>query len=827
MNKKTILSLFTIVGLGYSDTLPTISVSDKSTDPSTISSQNISQKDIELMSHGNGDIGSVLKLNPNIQVEDKFNDKDTISDIKPSKIRINGAKFYQNSLLLDGISNDSLLDPVNDNDYAITDVPGNENSMYIDLDLVESIDVYDSGISAKYGNFNGGVIDVKLKRPSFERKTKFKYRHTSESFVNFHTKISQDDDTFGEDMESLSDFEKTFFTFHHNQPINEKSAVFATYNYKKSILPKDYFSSYKDETQENHNLLLKYSYFFDDDSILDLTGIYSNFENKLFRDYVLNSDFTNIGSGLNIKANYEKSFDFWNMESAFALGRNENSREDSATDYKKWLRYGSKPWGIESIDNKSYSKEGGYGNIEKTNDKIELNSDFSSKKFSFLNTENELFTGFQLSYQKANYTRDQNSYSYYNPIYNSEIICNGYTSDCVDREQYFSKRIVYKAEDVDVDMASLGLYFEDNITYKNLQIKPGIRLDYNTYLKNYDFSPRLNISYDLFGNGKTVLFGGLNRYYDKSLLAFKLREARSPYQSEYRSRYKNELNSSLIPSGTFNNTVWNVDSDKGDNRYTFSTLDTPYTDEKVIGLRQEFFNNYLKIKYIQRDSKNQFKEETGEKQSYIREDGYMGYYEPISVTNNGVSEYDSMTISIENVEPIKIGEADFSYMFSTRINNKNETNFLTYDLDDNTVSRTKVQYKDELINRNLLPSYDDPQVYKLYLALDNIKYKVFNYKANISFSSIFKYTEKYKTTKLLEGDYLEAGADYQIYEDKEFREHYTIDAKVNMYFPLPKKQSLNASLEVINLLDRENEEQFFDDNYSIGRQVWLELSYTF
>lgn len=170
MNKKTILSLFTIVGLGYSDTLPTISVSDKSTDPSAISSQNISQKDIELMSHGNGDIGSVLKLNPNIQVEDKFNDKDTISDIKPSKIRINGAKFYQNSLLLDGISNDSLLDPVNDNDYAITDVPGNENSMYIDLDLVESIDVYDSGISAKYGNFNGGVIDVKLKDQVLKEK---------------------------------------------------------------------------------------------------------------------------------------------------------------------------------------------------------------------------------------------------------------------------------------------------------------------------------------------------------------------------------------------------------------------------------------------------------------------------------------------------------------------------------------------------------------------------------------------------------------------------------------------------------------------------------
>ena len=74
------------------------------------------------------------------------------------------------------------------------------------------------------------------------------------------------------------------------------------YNYKTSISPKNTFFHLEDTTQENHNLLLKYSYFFDDDSIIDISAIYSPYEETLFRENVKNSNFTNKGGGVDFKS---------------------------------------------------------------------------------------------------------------------------------------------------------------------------------------------------------------------------------------------------------------------------------------------------------------------------------------------------------------------------------------------------------------------------------------------------------------------------------------------------------------------------------------------
>ena len=66
---------------------------------------------------------------------------------------------------------------------------------FLDLDLIEEINVYDSAVPAKYGNFNGGVIDVKTKRADFETHAKVKYKTTNadSSTFNFGTVDSVDD----------------------------------------------------------------------------------------------------------------------------------------------------------------------------------------------------------------------------------------------------------------------------------------------------------------------------------------------------------------------------------------------------------------------------------------------------------------------------------------------------------------------------------------------------------------------------------------------------------------------------------------------------------
>lgn len=824
---------FIIISIGFCETIETIIVRGNNQEPTSVGSQNVTQKKIELMLEGNGDIGSVLKLNPNLKIENKNNNKNDITDIKPSKIKINGARFYQNTFLLDGASNDSLLDPVNSSEYSINDVAGNENAMFIDLDLIQSIDVFDSAVSAKYGNFSGGVINVITKRPTFETKTKAKVKHTNDSFINFHSAKYDDGPKYGQDMFKPRRFQKTFASLLHNHPINEYSAILGTYSYKESSTPKSHFDGFKDTSQKSHNLLLKYSYFFDDDSIVDITSTYSSFQSNLFRTNVKDSDFENETGGFSLQANYEKDYDFGNTKTIFRFGQMKNARKNSPKDYFGWLRLSSKSWGVENMKGKSYSYKGGFGNINKQNDLINFDLQFDSNKHLLFDTQNKISSGFGLQYAKANHNRDENSYRYYNPKHNNNVICNG-ASACVKNEQYFQNRRAYVAEDVSVDISSFNFFLEDSMQYKQLKFKPGIRFDYNTFLKNIDIAPRINSSLDVFGDDKTVFFGGVNRYYGKSFLAFKLREARTPYQTEYRATYLNQLNQILPPNN--NPTIWNVSANKGENKYVYHNLKTSYSDEILMGLRQTFFNNILQIKYILRDYKDQFKEFKGDYKLYTRKDGQKAYYRPIFTTNDGQSEYDSVSFQLKNKEDINVFGGNFYYDFSTSINLKNETNFNSYDYESEIVFDGYVLYNGKLIDRNALPKEEEPTKSRLFLAISDLNYDIFGYKAKTSFSATANYTFEHKIIQLQEGlknatvllpDNTPHDIDVSSYEDKKYKGYATFDTKINMFFPIFKNSIFAVSIEILNLFDYKSKEEMDSRKYSMGRQLWLEASYSF
>ena len=94
--------------------------------------------------------------------------------------------------------------------------------------------------------------------------------------------------------------------------------------------------------------------------------------------------------------------------------------------------------------------------------------------------------------------------------------------------------------------ADLGLYVQDSWTLHRMTISPGLRYDYfNTTSPAqsspagrfvparefaavpiptfHDLSPRLGVTYDLFGNGKTALHGGINKYVERMAPDFSIR----------------------------------------------------------------------------------------------------------------------------------------------------------------------------------------------------------------------------------------------------------------------------------------------------------------
>lgn len=142
----------------------------------------------------------------------------------------------------------------------------------------------------------------------------------------------------------------------------------------------------------------------------------------------------------------------------------------------------------------------------------------------------------QAGHQRYRFRRDEDLYFFQDAVVNSEVQCRGQDYDCVQGEQYFATRNVYPADDVEVALNEAGVFAESTLRYRRFTGTLGLRYDYDDFLRNHDIAPRSRASLDVFGDGRTVLRAGLNRYYGAPLLTYRLREARAPISGSIAAR---------------------------------------------------------------------------------------------------------------------------------------------------------------------------------------------------------------------------------------------------------------------------------------------------
>lgn len=834
MTQSKYLLCFTLsLQLIYAEQISTIYVNTKEEiKSSNISSSTITKKDIDTTIQGNGFISSLLETNPNISIDDSSKNSTTAGEITPGKISINESLYYQNNFMIDNISNNSLLDPALNSFKSMYDVPGNENEIFIDLDLIEEVKVFDSNISAEYGGFTGGVISAKTIRAKDKTSFKSSVKYTSDELTNIHVHNKEKFEKATTD-ENQPKFKKFFFSTYYTTPIDENNGLILSYSKKKSIIPGAYFNGFKNKKRENESFLAKWSHYFQDDSILDLSFTHSPYNSTHIVSDIKDSETTVKGGGYSLKSNYEKDYIFWDFSSNFAIKSSQNTKE--SLDYQKeWLKSSSKDWGLDTVkDNGAVStnqyvksKEGGFGNIRKEQNSLIYNMKFTSKEFNTKAISHKLKIGSEFSYIQGSYNRLDDFYHYTDFKKNYLIDCNGDNTSCIDNEQYFTTRKVYKQDKINVNLQASSLYIEDSLKYKNLELSPGLRYDYNNYMQNSDLAPRLNGSIKLFKN--TILFAGLNRYYGKSFLGYKLREARHPYYEEYRSSTQNVVQQ------------WQSSADKeSENKYLFSSLKTPYSDEKSLGLSQTISNINFKIKYVNREGKNSFLRKQGDFEVFTMPDGITkGYYKPFYYTNQGSSSAEIKSLSIKNKKPIKLKNLSFNYLLSTSWTKKSSNIESDYDDEDNE-STKKYYYKGEFLDPDQVIKKSNPQKYKLKIDTAFTPLNFLGKTCKINLTSVINYTAKYTATSSLSGDestiiYKEDLPDgtkketiVAIYKDVSYQDSTTVDLKAAFSFKLKKKHRLiftseinNAFNEIVNL---ENETK----KYKLGRQYWFSLAYKY
>ncbi|WP_406639816.1 TonB-dependent receptor plug domain-containing protein [Pectobacterium brasiliense] len=162
----------------------------------SMGTQIINAEQIKKMPTGNGSIPELLKNNAAVQFSNTANSSNTPGELAPENVSFHGEKFYNNNFMIDGLSNNSNINPGankgqldgDPDGYNATDLPaGGTQSFWINSELIESLEVFDSNISAKYGDFTGGVVDAKLMDPKLDNVFgKVSYRTSNDSWTSYH-----------------------------------------------------------------------------------------------------------------------------------------------------------------------------------------------------------------------------------------------------------------------------------------------------------------------------------------------------------------------------------------------------------------------------------------------------------------------------------------------------------------------------------------------------------------------------------------------------------------------------------------------------------------
>jgi hypothetical protein len=748
----------------------------------------------------NSSLTESITLLPRVQIGEEQRTSENAGEILPPLISISGGRAYENYYSVDGVGLNSLIDPLADNQNAANEVPGHPQRAFIHQDLIDSVTVYDSNIPARYGRFVGGVVDAKTRRPSNEIGGNLSIRTTRDSWTEF-TINSEDREDF-DNSSSFSQqprFEKYDGGIELDIPINEEMGFLGAYKRIQSELKLKHFGDWTKHDKTLETFFLKYAWAPETPYSLELTASHTPSEEDYFLKDTKNSDFTIERGGYSINGVFQGDGSLGSYELTAAYLESENTR-DAPTSFYNWRITPSKNWGA-ALD-LTRSREGGFGDIENTEESFQFRADFLSTTFMTGPLSHVINFGTEYTWDQGELDRKDTSYTHSSSILSSEVVCAQNDPACVDGEQYFGRRNVYLSQKQDADINSFATYLEDLTTIGPIELRLGARVSHDDFMNNTDVAYRSAGSWDILQNGKTILIGGYNRYYGETLLTYKLREAIVPFYREARSLdpVSNELS-----EWSFDR-AFTVTVDK------YSELDTPYSDEWTIGVAQQVLGGTLELNYLERKNRDQF---AREKITEVIDGKDTNFY---VLNNNGSSEYESVKVSWDRQWRNHYLNVNYTYSDQDSSNESYDDTFDEEDLVED------IWYDGKIVDSDELPRLDYNREHML-----NIIYTG-RLPWNFTFTNVTRYLGEYDDlVRLTTAEKTAQGipTDLTAYEDATRTDYWIFDWRLDWEKAISPGKNLIVSLEVNNVFDRTPPSGPADDTYELGRQFWLGMTYNF
>lgn len=788
----------------------------------------IGSKAIQAFPGANGDITTLLQMHPSVQFSNSQQSSNTPGEIAPADISINGAKYYQNNFMIDGISINNDLDP---GAHGYGDVrqfdstPSRSHGIALDADLLQEVKVYDSNVPAEYGGFNGGVVDAITRRPSKEMHGKISYALSRSAWTSYHiTEADQESFDQSSDEQYQPEFEKTTVRGMLEGHLTDNFGAILAFSQKRSVLPLNAYSdgdsspngpSRKDQTRELDNYMLKTYWSVNDQLTLDSSFIYGPSENTFFRANQRNSEFTTIEGGYqgSLKATWLADNATWTH--TVAVTNLTSSRDSEFDDYINWYYSETKNWGRLSSSTPR-SAEGAYGDLEQTQKGVDYSVKAEWLPVQFAGLTHSLVTGMELSYKDASWKRSDEASSVTTLRRDDGTSCGGdpYCSTGLllngQNRQWATAKMVYSSGEISQEEKKYAFYLQDTLQLGKLSLRPGVRFEGDDYMEKKTIAPRFAGDYDFFGDRSTVLTFGANRYYGRNLFKQRLNDGRG------------QLNVRYVRSNQSD--PW-VEVSRVANDTRFSTLDIPYDDELTVGLQQLWLNTLFDLKYVNRKGRDKIVRAYSRSQDLPDLAGYRSNY--FVYTNEGESKSDTVTLTVTPQQEFKVLGSRSSLQFAMGWQ-RSEDSYTDYDsiLSDEDYDGNAVWYDGKRLDFVELPpnNFNRPWTARLTTITEIPAW-------NLSISNFLRYRSKYKQI-IDTRDTLELnGETLSVYEAASVGGAMTWDMQVAWEIPTAKDQALFASVDITNVADKINPTVSSGSRavtrYEVGRQYWLEVGYRF
>lgn len=591
----------------------------------------ITREQIEIATPGSGDVNQLLKILPTVQFElnEGLADRESIQDLTPADISIAGGRWYENLFTVDGVDVSSRLDVMQDNPANFNEVAGaTAQGLWLDSNLIGGLTLRDSNVSAEYGRFTGGALEIETRDPSPMIGASAYASFTSDALTRF--KVSNrsrvelaEDGAFPERPE----FEKWRYGATIDLPVSETLGTLFAVNRSTADVVYTRGTNYGSSTFGLHsvseNYLAKLTADLGGGTRATANASYSPYRSQSASANGVDNIITTHGGGLvgGLRLDHDGTVD-WALAGNWS--HNDTDREAPAFNYS--IPSSTTNGNVCTATNCTI---GGFGDLQQRQDSYNLKGSAGTNWGAV-----RISGGFDYQRTDVHKTRPDDGGAYQNGVTGANIVCaDGDSLYCVTGEYALTRRQLYAAYEAEVGLDSIGGWAEVLADIASVTVRAGLRYDYEGYLQNHNFAPRVSLSWDTPLPGWSVQLGA-NRYYGRSLLGYALRE-----------QYPNNLTLERSPTlvnrqRVFSDTDWTIRSNSRSTSYAgMRDLKTPYSNELTAGLTGRLLGGQLQVRGILRDGEDEFSRAPGATRTVVLENGETDTYTEYTFANDGYSSY--------------------------------------------------------------------------------------------------------------------------------------------------------------------------------------------